>query len=397
MRDPNQDKSAILQRGQLPAVANTEDGIRLDARLLVFLAALVPILTVIHAAGDRHFDFGVFYYAAHMVLDGSRHSLYDLGVQRAFQARFHRPPQLLFYYPPYALIPFLCIAVLPIELAFSLWTAASLIVLVWSIQLLAKASGVRYGNMPVLLSLAFAPVAANLANGQVSLMIVGVYVLTYALWRDERRFLGGAVLAIATFKFQLVLGFVAVLMLKRKWRELAGFSSGCALLFVLSVLVAGISWLRVYPVFLRYNEVAGSEPRAMANWRGLMSLAGGNHLWLLAGLSVVTILWAAYAWTNLDRGFSSAVLATMLVSYHFHPQDLSLLLVPFFLSRKDGVLPASKLPMVAFLLLLLPMALAAVNAPYALLAIVLAAALVWIGLPTRRPSLARGLSAGSCN
>jgi hypothetical protein len=385
MNDMHREHPTVSQSDTSAAGVEAKGDIRLDARLLLFLAALVPIITAIHAAGDTHFDFGVFYYAAHMVLDGSRHSLYDLSAQRVFQAQFHRPPTQLFYYPPIALIPFLCIAELPIELAFGLWTVASLAVVVWSVSVLARVAGVRYGNLPILLSLAFLPVSTNLAHGQVALLILGAYVLTYSLWRKERLFLGGFVLAIATLKFQLVIGFAAVLLLKRKWRELAGLSAGSALALAISVLITGVSSLRMYPAFVRHSEGGvGSEPSKMANLRGLLSLFGGEHTALLIGLSAVTILWAAYAWKDLDSGFSAAMLAAMLVSYHLNPQDLSLSLVPFFLASRAKILPSSKVPTAAFLILLAPMALAAVNAPYALLAILLAGALVWIGKDTMR-------------
>jgi len=112
---------------------------------------------------------------------------------------------------------------------------------------------------------------------------------------------------------------------------------------------------------------------------GLAALFGQHHVALLLALSVVTILWAAWAWVDLDRGFSAAILATMLVSYHFNPQDLSLCLVPFFLSRKAGILPGRRLPMFAFLALFAPTGLAAIGAPFALLAVLLAAALWWLG------------------
>ena len=65
--------------------------VRLDKALLLFLLLVLAAITVEHQAGNVHFDFGVFYYAAHMLLDGARHSLYELDTQRAFQVRFHRP------------------------------------------------------------------------------------------------------------------------------------------------------------------------------------------------------------------------------------------------------------------------------------------------------------------
>lgn len=354
--------------------------IHFNAGFIFFLVVVLAVIIVIHHAADAHFDFGVFYYAAHMVLDGSRHALYDLGAQHAYQARFHRPPSQLFYYPPYVLIPFLGIAKLPILWAFSLWTALSLALVLLSVKILTNQAGIAYGNWPVLLAIAFMPIAVSLAHGQLSILVLTAYVFTYRLWQRGRLFLGGVVLALAALKFQLVIGFVLVLLLKRKWRELAGVAAGSAVLLALSILITGVPSLMAYPGFVHHSEGGiGSEPCNMANWRGIVSLFGPDHVsWVLV-LSILTVLYAAWAWKNLDRGFSAAVLAAMLVSYHFNPQDLSLALLPFFLTAKAEILPRARIPHCAFFMLLAPMVLAAVDAPYAWLAILLAATLLWLG------------------
>jgi hypothetical protein len=349
-----------------------------DRTLLFVLFFLVAAVAAAHQAGDAHFDFGMFYYAAHMVLGGARHALYDLTVQRAFQAQFHRPAALLFCYPPFVLIPFLGIAVLPIEVAFIIWTIGSLALLVFSIRTLAQHAGLRHGNWPILLCLAFMPVASCLGHGQLSLLVLAAYALTYSLWRQGRSFLGGVVLAVATFKFQLVIGFVAVLLVKRKWRELLGFASGSAVFLVVSVLMTGIPGLLRYPVFLlQGGGDVGSEPDKMANWRGLLSLVGADHAFVIAVLSILTILFAARLWRDLDTGFSAAILAAMLVSCHFSPEDLSLFLIPGFLSTKIGF-PKEHLLRLALLALLIPAILATFGGYFALLAIPLVLCLVWI-------------------
>jgi hypothetical protein len=320
-----------------------------------------------------------------MVFGGSRHALYDLNTQHVFQTRFHRPPSQLFYYPPYALIPFLAVAKLPILWAFSLWTGLSLILVVFSVRILSSQAGMTYGNWPMLLSIAFMPVATCLAHGQLSLLVLTAYVFTYQLWQKGRLFLGGIVLAFAALKPQLVIGFVLVLLLRRKWRELGGFSIGSALLLLISILITGIPSLLAYPKFVQHSEGGiGSEPANMANWRGFLSLFGTDHITWIFGISIVTVLYAAWAWRSLDRGFSAAILATMLVSYHFNPPDLSLSLLPFFLAAKARILPPSRIPFCAFFALFAPMGLGVVAAPYAWLAILLAVALYWIGRSTRR-------------
>lgn len=362
--------------------------LRIEPGLLFFLVLVFAVLFVTHQAAEAHFDFGVFYYAARMVLDGSRHQLYDVGAQHAFQARFDRPFSQLFYYPPFVVLPFLAIARLPMLLAYSIWTAISLVLLIISVRILAIQASVDYGNWPILLSLAFMPVSSCLVHGQLSIVVLASYVSAYLLWREGRLFLGGVLLSVATFKFQLVIGFVAVLLVRRRWREIGGYATGAAFLLVTSVLITGVQPLLRYPAFIRQSEGGvGSEPANMANWRGFVTLLASDHVGWVIVLSLATVLWAARAWTSLEIGFSAALLAAMLVSYHFNPQDLTLSLIPFFLTRRAGLMPPQHLPLVAFFVLLAPMILEAIKAPFALLTIPLGIALWRLGRAAPRLEL----------
>jgi Glycosyltransferase family 87 len=355
-------------------------GIRVDAALLCFLALCLIVFVAVHQHLESRFDFGVFYFAANMVLDGSRHALYDIAAQREFQALFHRPPETLFRNPPIALVPIVVLARLPMIVAYSIWTAMSLALLVLSLKILEGETRIRLGNWPILASLAYAPVMACLLHGQFSLLVLASYAMCYAQWRRGRLFPGGVILAIATIKFQLVLGFVAVLVLKRKWRELCGFATGSAMLLAASIAITGVHSLLSYPRFVMHSDTPIAESPNMANWQGFLWLFGEGRLWLIV-LSVITVLWAARSWTNLDRGFCAAMLAAMLVSYHLTVQDLSLMLVPFYLCAKAGVrLPEWRVPWIAAFSVLGTTMMACFKLPLALLAVPTCLVLWLVGL-----------------
>jgi hypothetical protein len=207
-------------------------------------------------------------------------------------------------------------------------------------------------------------------------------VLAYAQWKKGQLFLGGLILSIATLKFQLVIGLVAVLLLRGKWRELAGFASGCAVLLAISVSMTGIPALLAYPAFVLHSDTPISELPHMANLQGFLSLIGLNHVWILVPLSVLTVLWAARAWTDVDRGLLAAILAGMLVSFHLTPQDLSISLVPIYLSVKTSVLPLSRFPLFVFVVMIVLMVWVGTYMPVAILAAPIAAALWWVGRST---------------
>lgn len=352
--------------------------------LPLFFAATFAVLLVVHRAGDARYDFGVFYYAAHMVNGGAGGQLYNLATQHVWQARFHRPPNLLYYYPPFALIPFLPLAWLPIGWAYAAWTAFSLALLAFNVWLLASYAEAGASDWPWLAALMFMPVSAGLAHGQLSILALTGFVLAWEAWRRGRSFRGGLLLMLAAFKFQLIMGFVVVLVARRKWKELAGVICGAALLLGVSMALAGPHALAHYISFVLQAEGGvGSEPENMANWRGMAALFGLDSFAVVLMLTATAFLWAARAWTNLDRGVSVALLASMLASYHMNPQDLSLCLVPFFLCWKQGLLPAARVPAVAGVALMAPMLLAAMHLHYAWAALLLAAALVAAGWPNR--------------
>jgi len=360
-------------------VKRSGDPIRVDRGLVFFLALVTAVVTAVHMAGDIRYDFGVFYYAGRMVWEGAGKSLYDLNQQHAFQVRYGRPPDFLFYYPPFALLPFLPLTLLPAIGAFILWTAFNVGLVTAAIAALSRRFDFRYGNWPLLLSFAFMPVASNLANGQLSLLALAGYVWCYMLWRRGRLFQGGLALALVAFKPQLVAGFLCILLIKRRWRELAGFATACIPLLMISWLIVGTRGLLQYPAFLSQCEVGpGIHPLKMANLRGLVTLFGGEgHQAIVVILSLAILPFAAWLWTDLDTGFSAAILYACLVSYHFNPQDLSVALIPVFMViRTCGRRTASVLVASA---LVLPLVFSLFGGVlFALLALPLIAMLVWI-------------------
>lgn len=363
------------------------DRLHCNPPLVVFFALVLAIVIAAHQHLNRRFDFGVFYFAAHMVLDGPRHALYDINTQHTFQTFYQRPPDTLFRNPPFALLPILPLAKLPMAAAFTLWTIVSFGLLFAILKVLENETQIHFGNWPLLLAPAFAPVLGNFLHGQFSLVVVAAYTAAYALWRRGRLFLGGLVLAIATIKFQAVLGLVLILVLKRKGRELAGFSLGCAVLLAISLWMVGPNALLAYPHFVLHSDTPLSELPHMANWQGFLTIVGMNHWLLLIPLSLATILCAAKAWKDLDRGFAAATLASLLVSYHLTPQDLSLLLIPFYLCIKSGILPQARVPVFALTSIASTLAMVILHVPLAFLALPVALAFGWIATAPIQPAV----------
>lgn len=136
-------------------------------------------------------------------------------------------------------------------------------------------------------------------------------------------------LAIATFKFQLVLGFIALLLLKRKWRELLGFASGSAVLVGFSVLMTGVPTLLRCPIFARQSE-GGVPFRTVQD--GVLARAR-----VLAGAAPCISCCQNLATNDSIRGSAVAGRRHRILCSNprghagelpFQPQDLSLFLIP---------------------------------------------------------------------
>ncbi len=375
-----------------PAASNappdTSTKLHLDGGLVFFLILTLGVFVAVHHHLEAQFDFGIFYYAAHMLLDGSRHALYSFDAQHLFQARFHRPPDSLFRNPPVALLPFLPFSGLPLLAAYAAWTLVSFAILYLSLKTLERETHVEFGNWPLLLSLVYVPVMGCLLHGQLSIVMLAAFVYAYALWKNGRPFLGGLVLSVATLKFQLILGLAAILLLKGKWKELAGLATGGAAFVAISAAITGVPALLAYPAFVLHSDLPINELPHMANWQGLLFLLHMNWPILLGSISAITILWAAWTWKDLDRGLCAATLAGMLVSYHLTPQDLTLTILPFYLCAKTGIVPAARIPLFVLITFLALLLIVVMGLPIATLAVPLAAALWWVGRDTlRRPPL----------
>jgi len=312
-------------------------------QIALILSALTAFFTAVHTqaeAAQTRWDFQAFYLGAQMVAHGERLQLYDLHAQAVAQQRYVDParavdlPDEPFIYPAAVALLFLPLVGLSMTGAYAVWTAFSLLIVVATVRVLQRALLLPAGNLPVVVALFFAPMYVGLIRGQVTLIVVLMYALALYFMTRNRLFVAGLVIGLGTLKYQLVLGFLAILVLKRLWTVLAGAAVTASLVVALSALVAGWRAMLHYPTFARdllHSRLVGVSS-FMVSVRGLLGFALGHEpaTSLVIAISALLVVGAAVCWQDdLAAWFSVAMMVSMLVAFHARYQELNLLLVPF--------------------------------------------------------------------
>jgi hypothetical protein len=316
------------------------------------------------AAGSP--DFSIFYTAGLILRRGQGQRLYDEVVQRQTQQEFtgaagRRAYLLPYNHPPFEAAPYVAFSRFPYLRAYELWFVANLLFLaafVCVARLWLPELRSRFPELLFLAPLAFFPVAYALMQGQDSILLMLLYCLAYTALRRGQDLRAGVCLGLGLFKFHLVLPFVFILLLRRRWRALSGVLLSAALDFGVSLALVGWKELLYYPRYaLKVNQerLAGViVPENMPNLRGLFTAwtwSPAMQPWLNAALLVVSlglVVWAARRWRagelipveDWNAGFSIAVIVTYLVGYHSYNHDMSILLLPALITL-DRVLASS--------------------------------------------------------
>ena len=180
--------------------------------------------------------------------------------------------------------------------------------------------------------------------------------------------------SLALIKFQIVIPVILLLAVRRGWKLLVGFSVAGTVL----MLQFGRAILKGFVGAVLYaTHAAEGAPWSMPNLRGIVyGLTGADHFAVTVALSLASWEIAVYFVRRSDHYFAVAILA-LLVSYHLHLHDLTLLLIPLAAARKH-IVAACYIAPPAFLftnphllwfmgfLLLAPLADGSTPAPYLL-------------------------------
>jgi Glycosyltransferase family 87 len=325
--------------------------------LIAMVGMHASILWRLHkSVFEGYSDFAAFYTAGRLVQQGRASDLYDPHSQWEVQQQFAsevtiRKGPLPYIRPPFEALLFLPLSYLKYQVAYLLWTAIKVLLLLAVPFLARPVSGEALlpAHIAGVLCLGLFPVGLDLLHGQDSVLLLLVLVLTFQRLRRGDEFWSGFMLGLGLFKFHLVIPIAAVFFLRRKGRFSTGFLLTGALFFAISVGMVGLGGILEYPKYVWSLDHAPGMGvttwQNMPNLRALLTaLSSGQKLsapmdWLWGAIACVGIAGTAWLWgdashkneTRSATGFSLAVVITLLTSYYAYGYDLTLLLAPTLL------------------------------------------------------------------
>lgn len=300
------------------------------------------------------FDFSHMYAAGKILRKGNASMLYDLKEQERVERSFGRDKILIYDHPPFEAILFEPISKLSYTAAYVLWGAIN--VLLWLIFLLVLRP---YAPVPrkdlhyFMLCFLFFPLWSALMQGQMSVLLLVMFSLTFINLERCQDYRAGIFLGLGLFKFPVVLAFALIYLFRGKWRLITGFATAALLLAGLSLIVVGpagiLSYARMLADATREQgklAYATIKPWDMPTLTGFFLTYLGpytNPRWIKAAAAIlggILLLVTALFWKRHEKrthGSSSglmfaAALTVSLLATYANPHDLSLMLIAVLLA-----------------------------------------------------------------
>jgi hypothetical protein len=309
-------------------------------------------------------DFAAFYTGGRFLLDGRMDELYDFGAQKAFQDSLVHPVRTTemhpYINPPFAAALYAAFAWCSYGQGVIVWYGAGfacLVGAVWLVQREMTAPGGPGPRRLVILSLCFFPTLAWLIYGQNATLTLFLFTLMFVQLRRQRDFAGGLALGLLFYKPQLMIACGVMLLVRGRWRALAGVTAGVALWTALGVALcpeAMLTYADVSPQLFDFLRAEGTFLGAhieFPSWGShsfygfcILLTDGLSHRVtdvLAGGMTILGLVWVAMVWRHQtwrvgSRSWDLTVAATvaigLLISPHLFVYDLTTLLLPLMVA-----------------------------------------------------------------
>jgi Glycosyltransferase family 87 len=289
-------------------------------------------------------DVRVVYTPAYMLRTGQRKAIYNFSEFRRNQSeRVARDDDAQpFLHPAYEAAIFVPLSFLPYRAAYLTWTGVNFVVVALIYTLLRPFLtglldlGLRW--MPLALLIGFLPIALTIIEGQDSLFLLLVLVMAYRrIGSNDAE--AGLLLSLGVFRFQVLLPIVALFLLWRRWRFVAGWFAGSAALAAISAAITGIGAQIQYVKLLQASRV--SFWLLLGRMPNLRALFAACDLGIvpLAVTSVLVFLIALFVGNRQDsqQKLLLAVSVSAIVPWYLFMHDVSVLALPLLLAISQSV------------------------------------------------------------
>ena len=295
------------------------------AAVAAFWAATYDVATwvVQFARQPIHPDFRIFYVAAEAGVRYGWPSIYDLAKLRALSASFPAGQTYINEQLPYINPPLLAwliapLTLLPVPIAFALWSALSLAALFWAWQIAAPFTGLRKAAL-LLLALALWPVLDAFYFGQPSLIVLALVAAAWWFCLRNQPVAAGAALAVATgLKPHVVILVPLALAAAGHYRVFLAWAGACLVLAAAFVVTLGADGLSNWWQVLQYGQTDTGQSRyTLAFIVGAGPISYG--LELLQGAAALVI--ARRGRADLNVVLAAGLVGSLALAFHLHQYD----------------------------------------------------------------------------
>ena len=338
-----------------PALAASRIALGLNEGALGLFGAAVLLIGAVlwsaHGPNVEKTDFSLTYVGAQIVHQRLGVRLYDLSLQKQIRDSLFAHPNPLFYeHPPFEALLLSPLAALPFRTAYIIWGFINVAVwlsLIWCLRPYLPRPTEDLGYLS--LWLLFAPLGVALYQGQPSLLLLAIYALTFANLKRQNEFVAGICLGLGLFRFQFVLPFAFIFLIRKKWRFLEGFAFSS--LFVGLVSLVAVGWTG-FSSYVRFVWTIGNNPQNLSYGSGVDMPTIHGFVYAILGqtmghtglnitvalLSLLLLGFVATRWQSLHAGSffdlmsAAGVAASLLAGSHMFTHDFSPLMLAMFLA-----------------------------------------------------------------
>lgn len=336
--------------------------------LLVSMLCISIFLTLmikVHKVGLDNYilvtDFTAFYTAGQLIAHHEQDNFYHFPTQHYWQQKYFPRMDRLEKLNPFRNFAFIALLFLPLTYfpiitSYFILLAGNLLLfgfICYQMISLLELKDSQRRLLVIITAITFAPVWLIFVLGQLSLLLVLAFLMSYRNLARNQYLRAGLWLSLLLIKPQYLLLPILFLVLHKKFAVLKGFALGTSILLIISFLLVGVRGMQgnflLFFNTLQWNDAYMVTPALMHTWRAFIQLLLGqekgllvNTLWLGGVLVAVALLitiwkeWSKKA-ANLALQWACLVVGALLISPYANIQDVSLLLVPGILMMKWAI------------------------------------------------------------